>query len=297
MKNAIGIDVGGTNIRAARVNEKGTIELIQTCASTDQGPEKLVEILTEMIDTVKDGETIGIGLAMPGPVDETKGCITLSSNLKGCANYPFVDVLQYKTHLPVSLINDANAAALAEACVGAGNDCDIVYYMTLSTGIGGGLVINRKVYNGIHGYAGEVGNIVIDPAYPDAINNLAPGAMESHESCTALVRRAKECGLDVMHAGHVFELADHGNEKAKGMVVEFQHRLARLIATIIMITDPACIVLGGGMMQSSSYFLDEVRSYCDALIQPTLRPVDIRCAQCEQSGVIGAAMVYLGELV
>lgn len=297
MKNAIGIDVGGTNIRAARVNTQGVIEAIETCASTDQGPEKLVEILMDLINKVKDGETIGIGLAMPGPVDEAKGCITLSSNLKGCAHYPFVEVLHEKTNLPIGLINDANAAALAEACVGAGSDCDIVYYMTLSTGIGGGLVINRKVYNGVHGYAGEVGNIVIDPAYHDAINNLAPGAMESHESGTALVRRARECGLKVEHAGHIFEQAKAGSGRANGIVVEFQRRLARLIATIIMITDPKCIVLGGGMMQSSDYFLDEVRQYCNALVQPTLRPVDIRCAKCEQSGVIGAAMVYLGELV
>ena len=164
MSTYIGIDLGGTNVRVSKVDEKGNIlQTVKSNSYGDQGPEVVMPNLKNLIRQIDDYQLCeGIGMGVPGPVDTIRKVMTLSSNLPGFTEYPIAKELEDEFNMPVYVDNDANVAGLAEALVGAGKLQPIVYYVTISTGIGGALVVNGRVVSGKSGYAGEVGNLVVD---------------------------------------------------------------------------------------------------------------------------------------
>lgn len=296
METYIGVDLGGTNVRVAKVNEAGVIlQTIKGPSYGSEGPEKVMPNIIEMIKKI-DGyqNCAGIGIGVPGPVDTSRGIMCLSSNLPGFTGYPIVNELEAAFHKPIYLDNDANVAGLAEALVGAGKGMNVVYYVTISTGIGGALIANGRVVSGKNGYAGEVGNIVIDRARPK-INHLNAGAVECEASGTAIVRKAQEKMpyATINHAGDVFALAAQNDPNAIALVDEMTTDLAYLFSIISHICDPFAFVLGGGVMKSKAYFLPQVISKYQNLVHEGMRNTLFLEAQLEEPGVIGAAMLPL----
>ena len=188
--------------------------------------------------------------------------------------------------------NDANVAGLAEALVGAGKLQPIVYYVTISTGIGGALVVNGRVVSGKSGYAGEVGNLVIDKRR-EKVNHLNIGAVECEASGTAIVRKARAIfGEDkIRHAGDLFELAQNNNEEAIKLVDQMTTDLAYMFSYVGLICDPCVFVIGGGVMKSKEYFLPQVVEKYKALVHPGMRNTPFVQALLDEPGVIGAAML------
>lgn len=294
MKYYIGIDLGGTNVRVAKIDEEGNIvQDVKRKSYGLEGPrEKTVSVIFECLDKIDNiKECLGIGIGVPGPVDTKRRVMTLSSNLMDFENFPLAQMIEERYGLPTYIDNDANVAGLAEAVLGAGKDEEIVYYLTHSTGIGGALVINGKVVSGKSGYAGEVGNIIVDYNRP-SINNLNPGAIESFASGTAIVRRGKEIfGDRVKTAKEVFDLFAEDDPQAKELVNDVCRDLAQMMATIAHVVDPGVFVIGGGCSYSGNLYFPLIEKYYKEMVHPGMRNIKIVRAVLEEPGVLGAAML------
>lgn len=297
MKQYIGIDLGGTHMRVAIVSEDGNIlKEAKITSEADMGPDHVMQRMISLIHDVKQGfDVSGIGIGFPGPIDAQTNEIIMSTNLRGFGHYPAVKMLEEEFNLPVYIDNDANVAGLAEAMVGAGKGMHTVYYVTLSTGIGGGLIVGGNTVSGKHGHAGEIANIIID-RNRKKINHLNTGAVENEASGTAIVRKGKEAfGDQIEHAGHVFQLAEEGNEKALQIVDEMCYDLAMMFSAIAHVVDPEAFIVGGGMMKSKNAFFDKTIAYYKDLIHPAMRDVKFLEAELPEPGIIGAAMLPISK--
>ena len=205
MKTLIGVDLGGTNIRAAKVDEEGNIlQMVKDVSEPDKGAEHVMSKMIELIERI-DGyeECEGIGMGIPGPIDTIHGKIIVSTYLPKLVGYPIVEHISKHFNKPTFIDNDVKVATLGEACLGAGKEYPIVYYVTISTGIGGALSIDKKVLSGQNGHAGEIGNICID-RNRNKYNIFNVGAVEIEASGTAITRKGKEVfGDTIQHAGTI----------------------------------------------------------------------------------------------
>ncbi|RRC92099.1 ROK family protein [Erysipelotrichaceae bacterium OH741_COT-311] len=294
MKTYIGIDLGGTNVRVCKIMANGNIlQEVKSLSYGMEGPEVVIENLVKLIKSIDAyQECSGIGIGVPGPVDTVNKVMKISSNLKGFTDYPIAKVLEEKVGLPVFVDNDANVAGLAEALVGAGKGLGIVYYVTISTGIGGALIVNGKLISGKSGYAGETGNMIVDP-YRKPFNNLNPGASESEASGRALTRKGKELfGEDaIQNAGDVFALAASGNSDAQKLIDQMTTDLAILFSHVAHIVDPHMFVIGGGVLKSKAQWFDTMIEKFKTFVHPGMRDVKFEVAKLEEPGIVGAAML------
>ncbi len=293
MKKIIGIDLGGTHVRVAKVTETGEVlQEIKSVSYGQDGPEKVLANLIELVQQIDNyKECVGIGLGIPGPVDTENKCIKIASNLPGCAKFPFGYRLEEALGLPTFLDNDANVAGLAEALVGAGKGKPIVYYVTISTGIGGALVVDGKVVSGKNGFAGEIANIIVD-RNGERRNNLNPGAIESEASGTAIGRIGKEMiGDQIVEGKDVFDLARSGDAKAIKICEDMAYNLAIMFSSIAHVVDPHIFIIGGGCMKAKDVFFDKMVADFKTLVHAAMADVEFKEAELSEPGIIGAAML------
>ena len=275
-KYYLSLDIGGTKTSSSVFDENGNIVnnyVLKRKSETFKGEEAvyqntknvLEEILSEL--KIKKEDVIAMGVGSPGPLDTKKGII-IHAPLMGGENFPIVERLKEDFELPVYLDNDANLGALAEVRCGEGKGCKNLIYMTVSTGCGGGIIINNDIYRGSHDGAGEVGHMSV---LPDGIDCPcgSKGCFELYASGTAINERMK---ADML-AGKkslAFELAGHDPEKIDGSLLlkaasqndEYALEAYRLegyylglgIANLFNILDPEAIVLGGGVTKAKDYF-------------------------------------------
>ena len=295
MKHYVGIDLGGTNVRVCKVNEQGEITQDLTRPSHGlEGPEAIEKNIIEMLKEFDLSDVLGIGLAIPGPVDGELNVITQATNIPGCEGYKFADHIEEATGVKVFLDNDANAAGLAEAILGAGKGKKIVYYLTHSTGIGGGLIINEKIISGYRGYAGEVANVVVDPNAKryDCYSHLNVGGVESVASGRALGLFGHDLLGDEVNGGSdVFKLAKAGNERAQELINKMSENFGQLLCDISAIVAPDCFVIGGGVSHSSDQYFHLVINYYKKHAHGCMAEVPILKATLAEPGVLGAAMI------
>lgn len=304
MKYYIGIDLGGTNVRSALVDETGNVvSEIKGPVEKEQGPDHVRDIIINQIKNLDFSSANGIenvkgiGIGVPGPVNTVKKTMVMATNLPGFVDYPLADQLEAEFKMPVFVDNDANVAGLAEAILGAGKDYPTTYYITISTGIGGALIVNKQLVSGGRGHAGEIGNIIVKPG-GYKFGTLNPGAVEAEASGTAITR--KGCELinrqEICNAGDVFALADKGDEKAKEIVDEFVDLFTTALANIAHTVDPHCIVIGGGMMKSKDYFMDQVeKSFNNKIHLGMQGHIPLLENEIEDCGVVGAAMLPMSN--
>lgn len=290
MKYAVAIDVGGTNTRVALVDENYVIEERIQFSTDVENPENTLVQIKEAIDGFKK-DIVGAGMSCPGPLDLIEGKILTTPNLHGKWHGLYVTKeLENLIHKPVYLENDANLAALAEAVIGEGKDYNIVQYLTVSTGLGAGLVINKKIFQGAHGFANEVANVCMVPNGPSH-GSIYPGGIEALSSGTAIEQRAMKAGLKVNHAGEVNDLALSGNEDAKKIMDEAKLYLANFIAGIQAFIDPEIVILGGSVALKIPGFTEEVEELVKSKVYEVVAPyVKVRKSTLsEDSGLLGAA--------
>ncbi len=294
MKYYIGIDLGGTNVRVAKVSEDGeVVAVVKGPSYGTEGPVKVLANLKEMVREIPGwSECSGIGVGVPGPVDTKAGTMVLSTNLPGFTGFPFAAEMTKEFGMPAYLDNDANVAGLAEALVGAGKGHDVVFYTTISTGIGGVLVVNGKTVPGKHGFGGEIANIIIDRDR-EQVNYLNVGAIENEASGTAITRKGQKAlpEAGIKHAGMVFDAAEAGNEAAKTIVDGMEKDLGQLFATIACVCDPEVFIIGGGMTKSADKFLPKVVEYYKSMSHTAVHDTPFVIATLDEPGVIGAAML------
>lgn len=294
MKTFIGVDLGGTNVRVAKVTENGTIlQMVKEATEIAKGTEHVIQKIISMIEQINGYQEVsGIGMGVPGPVDTKNGKMILATNLPGFEGYPIAERIENHFHLPTYLDNDVNVAGMGEAVLGAGQGKDIVYYVTISTGIGGALVVNQRVIAGKNGHAGEIANLIIDRDR-QKVNYLNVGAVENEASGTAITRKGKAIfGEDkIRHAGDVFDLARQGDEKALKLCDEVAYDLAVMFSQIAHVVDPEVFVVGGGVMKGKDVFFAKMEEYFRTMIHKGMQTVVFKEAQLEEPGIVGAAML------
>src|SRR6202140_4318278 len=235
---AIGLDLGGTNLRAAAVDHGGKL-LDKTSGAThfSEGREAVMADMVRAISLLREkhgpADLAGIGIGVPGFISLKEGIIRNSNNLPFLENFPIRDEIERRLGTFVILENDANAAALGEKWMGAGKHVDDLVLLTLGTGVGGGIISGGKVLRGFVGMAGELGHITVVPnGYPCGCGNR--GCLEKHASATAISAMARLLQLGTnLTALQVYDLAGSGNEKAKVIFQSMGEALGIALAMLV----------------------------------------------------------------
>ena len=285
-----GIDIGGTNTRIALIDE--AYEIIQRIQfPTDvNNPHATLQKIQETVQSFSVA-IAGVGLSCPGPLDLKQGIILDTPNLKGGWHGLAVSKeLSARLKVPVFLENDANLACLAEAVLGQGKDYSYVQFLTISTGLGSGLVIDKKIYQGAHGFAHEIANIPLWRNGPSH-GSIYPGGVEAICSGTAITTRAVNAGLDVQHAGDVYSLACSQNQTAIDIMEDAKEYLANTIAIIYAFVDPEIVILGGSVAIKIPGFVEDVEQRVKTKVYPNIQPLVkvVKTNLSEDSGLLGAA--------
>lgn len=285
-----GIDIGGTNTRIALIDE--AYEIIQRIQfPTDvNNPHATLQKIQETVQSFSVA-IAGVGLSCPGPLDLKQGIILDTPNLKGGWHGLAVSKeLSARLKVPVFLENDANLACLAEAVLGQGKDYSYVQFLTISTGLGSGLVIDKKIYQGAHGFAHEIANIPLWRNGPSH-GSIYPGGVEAICSGTAITTRAKKAGLDVEHAGDVYSLTCSQNQTAIDIMEDAKEYLANTIAIIYAFVDPEIVILGGSVAIKIPGFVEDVEQRVKTKVYPNIQPLVkvVKTNLSEDSGLLGAA--------
>jgi glucokinase len=304
---SIGIDLGGTNLRAAAIDKDGKM-LAKISGSTPmaEGPGPVVDDMARSVEKLRDQfgreHLAGIGAGVPGNIDMAKGVIVGWNNMPIFDGYAMRDELSKRLSTKVILENDANAAALGEQWMGAGRGVDDLVLLTLGTGVGGGIIIGGRILHGHVGMAGELGHITISPnGNPCGCGNR--GCVEKHASATAVSAMARLLGLGHdLTAQQVYEMAAHGNDRAREIFKVMGEALGIALAGLINIFNFPLYLLGGGAVASWEFFapamLAEIERRCFTY-RSTLKtaPTRIEAAQLgSDAGLYGAACLPLQEV-
>jgi glucokinase len=293
---SIGLDLGGTNLRAAAVTEDGImLDSVSGRTACAAGRDAIVDDMVQAIELLRERLGIdhlkGIGVAVPGFILLKEGVIRNSNNLTSLENFPIREELSRRLGTKVVLENDANAAALGEKWIGAGRDVDDLVLLTLGTGIGGGIVSNGNILRGYLGMAAELGHITVVPnGNPCGCGNR--GCVEKHASATAVTAMAKLLGLgDALTSKQVYDLAIAGNEKARTIFESMGEALGITLAMLINTFNFPLYLLSGGVLAAWDLFapamLEETRRRSF-----TFRTTDTRIekgALGNEAGLYGAA--------
>ncbi|WP_338015911.1 ROK family protein [Halalkalibacillus sediminis] len=286
----LGVDIGGTKIRFGIVDEKGKVYVDERVETTFPLYELLEHHVMRLIESYPEIEAIGIGTA--GFVDAKNGkIIYMSETLPGWTGTEVKKQLEKATNLRVEVENDANCAALAEAKFGSGRGYERMVCLTLGTGLGGGIIIDDEILSGgPNGGTGEIGHMIL---YPNGQKCSCGrnGCYEQYVSGTAIQRRIKEAGLELSP----FELFPKASEdpQAAKVVKEFTFDLAVIISTLQAALDMDAVIIGGGVSESASYWMDDLMNQVKPLL---LNDLDIELASFgNEAGILGAALLVLPE--
>jgi glucokinase len=280
-----GIDLGGTQVRVAAARSDGRIVGTRRARTASLGgPARVIEWTCEALEGLRDGERLRVvGIGAPGPLDARLGVLVNPPNLPGWRNVPLADQLSRLLRCPVHLENDANLGALAEYHRGAGHGTRTMAYVTWSTGVGGGLVIDGKLYCGAHGSAGEIGHMVLDPDGPlDACGQR--GCVEVFCGGGALQRETGES------AAELFQAAVAGDPQAGLIVRRAATYMGLALVNLTNLFDPEMIVVGGGVTRSWSQVEPVLKAALrgSPFIRPARRPRLKRAQLGERVGEVGA---------
>lgn len=293
-KFIVGIDIGGTNIRAALLDEeRNIIEKIKIKNEVDKGPEYNLSKITNHINEAWLQKVIlGVGVGCPGPLNIKTGTILKAPNLRGWDNFNVKKFIEENTSLKTEVNNDANVAGLAEAVIGVAKEAESVFYITVSTGVGGALIIDNKIINGANSFAGEICNLIInEDKYSHS--GLVQGGLEGQCSGPNIARMASEKLGRVVDTPEVFELYKEGNEVIKNIVNELCENLSKGISNIISVVDPEVIVLGGSVILFNKNIIKIIK---DKVREKVINKdaVDIRIAEIgDDAGLRGAGFLII----
>ena len=312
----IGIDVGGTGIKAGVVTEEGKI--IKSCAIPTKKDCHYTELIKDMADlvfkTVKEAgvsmdDVKSIGIGFPSAVDDKKGIVIYTANIN-LNNAPVVEELKKYIDKPIYIGNDANCAALGEYFALNDDTIENFIAVTLGTGVGGGIIINKKLYTGSNGSAGEIGHIRL-VTNGEKCSCGRDGCWECYASATALIRDSKKAALEnpdshlaknsAANGGRsngklVFDTAARGDKTAKSVIDNYVKHISEGIIDMINIFQPSVIAIGGGVSRQGDNLLNPIKEYIKGKTygDSFISPCKITMAKLgNDAGIVGAA--FLGK--
>lgn len=289
---AIGVDIGGTKIRAGIVGAQGVVydvpRSIATCAEMpgEQIVQRLIALLKETLSQATEYDVLGIGVGCTGPLDLRRGILLEVENLPTLNHYPLLQVLEEALQMKVKMENDANALILAEALWGAGKDANTVLGFTLGTGIGCALISHGQVWQGQTDCAGEIWT-----------SPYRAGILEDYVSGNAVTRLYEQYTGKHLSGTDIAALAIRGDEAAKQVWDEFAQALAYALSWTVNMLDPQTVVIGGSIIKSASLFWEQAdtsfrRYVCRSVAESiSLKPA----ALGDDAGFIGAAALFFNE--
>lgn len=281
-KHVVGIDIGGTKLATVVADTAGNIlHKVRKPTLAERGPEYALQLLFDMVhETIElaglERTAISaIGVSCGGPLDTETGIVYSPPNLPGWDALPLKALLEFEFEIPVTIENDANASALAEYRFGGGRGYNAVLYMTMSTGIGGGIVLDGQVYHGANDSAGEVGHQILLPDGP-LCGCGKRGCLEALCSGPAIARRAQAAvrnekalapalldlaggRVEALRSEHVLEAARHGDALALRLVRETAYYMGWGIANLVNILNPDIVLLGTIAIAAGDLLLNPIR--------------------------------------
>ena len=310
----IGVDLGGTHIAAGIVDEGGQVLAKAEAPTMAERPYQ--DIVRDMgtccLDALKQAgltqqDVGGIGIGIPGVADNVTGNVIFCTNL-GWHDVPLRDELQRYINLPVVIDNDATVAGYAESVAGVSKGLHSSVFMTLGTGVGGGIVIDGKPWTGAHGVASEIGHLTVQIEDGIPCTCGKNGCLERYCSATALIRMAAErCqdepGSAIMRAAGgdtkkitgriIIDLAKEGDQLALAVFHAYTRNLAIAINNVVSFLDPDMVVLGGGISHAGQFLLDAIlEKIPNYLMFRTLPFSNVALAKLgNEAGIIGAALL------
>ncbi len=309
MSNFIGLDFGGTSVKVGVVSDSGKIlrsDIIPVKSLSDF--DKVMSPVIDWIDRfLKEGKISidAVGIGTPGFVDkETKVLIAGSENLPAIKHHSIARIIEDTFHLPAFADNDATCAIAGELVFGAGKNYSDFVMITLGTGIGGGLVLNGRVYRGFRGFAGEIGHICIDPNGPHC-NCGSRGCFEQYASGPAIVREYKRMiknrGINIeeeITPKFIFDRAKEGGELELLLVEDVCHKIAQAFGTLLNVLNVEAFIIGGGISRAGSIISSTVKKYLPDFVWPELlKGVDVVIAELQNNaGILGAAAQAMERL-
>jgi len=304
----IGVDLGGTNLRTALITSEGDIlDKRKEATHASDGWGKIVKRLVQNIErqqeiaAQKGIAVAAVGVGSPGVIQVDKGIVVKSPNFPDWNNLPLKDELEKVLRLPVMIENDANAAALGEQWRGAGMGIGSMILLTLGTGVGGGIVLNKQIWHGADGMAGELGHMTIIPdGRKCGCGNT--GCLEMYASARGIVQSyqdalgASEKGVrPEISSAQVYQEANKGNARAVKVMQDMGRILGIGIANLINIFNPEMVVIGGGVRDAWPLFIDSTRTEIRkrAFEVPAARTQILPSKLGDDAGTVGAAATAL----
>ncbi len=307
----IGIDLGGTNIAIGLVDKSGKI--ISSGSRPTEAKRHYSEIVKDMAELsfelmekagLSKSDIEGVGIGSPGTIDSKNGVVIYSNNIEW-NNVPLADELKKYIDVPIAVENDANAAAYGEYYIN-GNNVDSFVAITLGTGVGGGVIINKGIYRGFNGAGGELGHSVLIHNSDNLCTCGRYGCWETYASVTALISQTKKAieenpdslmAKSAKENGKVsgrtaFDAAKAGDAAAQKVVDQYIEYVASGITNMINIFQPEILVIGGGISKEGDYLLNPIKeyakkySYCKAVEQTEIKIATLM----NDAGIIGAAL-------
>jgi glucokinase len=273
IKYPMGIDLGGTQVRAGLVKEG---QLVQQTSARIAGlltEKEVLDRIGEQIEQLGTDNVSGIGIGVPSIVDIKRGIVYDTVNIPSWKEVHLKDILEEKYNVPVWVNNDANCFALGEQRYGSGAGCTNLAGVTIGTGLGTGLVLDGKLFNGTHCGAGEIGNIL----YKDA-------TIETYASGNYFMKEHGSSGESLL------QQALDGKEEAKEIFYQYGLHLGQALLMILYAYDPEMIVLGGSVVQSYSFFKAGMEESLGTCVFPhSLATLRIECSQTKNIAIIGAS--------
>jgi glucokinase len=296
----LALDIGGTKLAAGVVDRSGRVHsFVVEPSAAERGPD---EVLPRLFDlgrraVAESGtewqaiEAVGIGCG--GPLDAERGILIAPPHLPGWHDVPVTALAQAAFDRPATLENDATAAAAAEHRYGAGVGVQNMVYLTISTGVGGGVVVGGRLYRGANGNGGELGHVTVDWHGRPCKGCGRRGCLEAYVSGTSIAERAREAGLAFATAEQVAAAARAGDAGAVPIWDETVEALACGLTSIVNLFEPELVVVGGGVARSGEQLLGGARTWVlEHAMGPAGVAVEIvHAALGDQVGVVGAAAI------
>lgn len=307
-----GADIGGTTVKVGLFNSEGRLMDQWDFATRRTGDGR--DILRDSAEFIKNkiyelklkkDDIVGIGVGVPGPVRDN-GEVQELPNL-GLGHFNIVEEMEKLTGLRVKAGNDANVAALGEMWQGSGKGFKNMVFITLGTGVGGGIIINGNIVAGSNGAAGEIGHIMVNDKEQKTCGCGKKGCLEQYASATGVVRLAMDelknyegpsplGSNESLSAKAVFDHAKNGDELSLKVVEEASRYLGIALSHIAQVIDPEAFVIGGGVSKAGEILTDSVKKYYEANVMDSLKNKEFRLASLgNDAGIYGCAKLILAS--
>ena len=277
MKYGFGVDLGGTTVKIAYFDENGTmLDTWEIPTVTAEGGKQILPDIAASINeyqsshSIPDTSLLGLGIGVPGPVDAS-GMVNRCVNL-GWGVFNICNELGALTGLPVKAGNDANVAAMGEYWKGGGKGCKNMVFVTLGTGVGGGIIIEGRLLHGSHGSGAEIGHMVLNPQETIVCNCGKRGCVEQYCSATGIVRLAKIRldrdnapsslrSLEEITCRDIFDAGKAGDQVALEILEQYFDYMGQFLGNVCSVVDPEVVVIGGGVSKAGDILLKGIEPY------------------------------------